>query len=1079
MPKRTDIKKIMIIGSGPIVIGQACEFDYSGTQACKALKAEGYEVVLVNSNPATIMTDPEMADRTYIEPITPEVMERIIEKERPDAVLPTLGGQTGLNTAVETAKRGVFDKYKVEMIGLNIEAIHRGEDRDKFKQVIQGLGLDLPKSGLGRELEEAVNVAQEIGYPVIIRPAFTLGGTGGGVANDEEEFRKIAALGLENSLIHEILIEESVTGWKEFELEVMRDKADNVVIICSIENLDPMGVHTGDSITVAPAQTLTDVEYQHMRNAAIAIIRAIGVETGGSNIQFAVNPKDGRLVVIEMNPRVSRSSALASKATGFPIAKIAALLAVGYTLDEIPNDITKKTMACFEPTIDYTVVKIPRFAFEKFPGADPKLGVSMKSVGETMAIGRTFREALQKGLRGLEIKRFGYEDYEKIGTNLSRDVLLERLAKPHAERLFTIRESFKQGLSVEDVQQATGIDPWFLHQLKMIVNRDLHEKEAKHQLDTITSEWLKEIKQEGFSDVQIAKWIGCTELEVRRRRQALGVVPTYKLVDTCGAEFESYTPYCYSTYEEENEMNGTTDKKKIVILGAGPNRIGQGIEFDYCCCHASFALQELGYETIMVNSNPETVSTDYDTSDKLYFEPLTFEDIMNIIELEKPAGVIVQFGGQTPLNLARRLSDAGAPILGTPVAAIERAEDRDQFAQLMTELDMAQPENAIARSVDEVVEKAASIGYPVLVRPSFVLGGRAMRIVYDQKALMEFVEEAFEAAEGQPVLIDRFLEDAIEVDVDAVCDGKRTVVAGIMEHIEEAGIHSGDSACVLPPHTLSDQLVERIDANTHKIAEALGVRGLINIQYAVRRGNIYVIEVNPRASRTVPFVSKAKGIPWAKIASKVMSGLTLDELGIVGRPVPDYFSVKESVLPFSRFAGVDIYLGPEMKSTGEVMGMDASFGMAFIKSQMAAGQQLPQQGNVFISVKDDDKRDVVFLARELHQMGYGLVATPGTSKVLKSNSIPVEPIGKIGRGDKSVLDLIKEGKIQLIINTPSGPLSREHVRPIGTLAVAHGIPCITTMQGAQAAVNGLSVRRQIPLTVKPLQEWYEQMKQKA
>ncbi|MCD4812293.1 carbamoyl-phosphate synthase large subunit [bacterium] len=1072
MSKRTDIKKILIIGSGPIVIGQACEFDYSGTQACKALKAEGYEIVLVNSNPATIMTDPEMADRTYIEPITPEIMEKIIEKERPDAVLPTLGGQTGLNTAVETHKLGVFDKYNVEMIGLNIEAIHRGEDREKFKQVILGLGLDLPKSGLGRSMEESVKAAEEIGYPVIIRPAFTLGGTGGGVADNETEFRKIAALGLENSLIHEILVEESVTGWKEYELEVMRDKADNVVIICSIENLDPMGVHTGDSITVAPAQTLSDKEYQKMRDAGIAIIRAIGVETGGSNIQFAVNPEDGRLVVIEMNPRVSRSSALASKATGFPIAKIAALLAVGYTLDEIPNDITQKTMACFEPTIDYCVVKIPRFAFEKFPGADPKLGVSMKSVGETMAIGRTFREAFQKGLRGLEIHRSGYEHYPKIGTDLTKDILKERLAKPHAERMFTLREALRQGMAIEEIYAVTGIDPWFLHQLAMLVERDLKEAKAGHTLESISAEWMREIKQEGFSDQQISGWLNCTELEARAKRKALGVLPTYKLVDTCGAEFESYTPYCYSTYETENEMAVPSDKKKIMILGSGPNRIGQGIEFDYCCCHASFAMEELGYETIMVNSNPETVSTDYDTSDKLYFEPLTFEDIMNIIDQEKPAGVIVQFGGQTPLNLARRLEDAGAPIMGTPVEAIERAEDRDQFAKLMVELDMAQPENGIARSVDEVLEHANTIGFPVLVRPSFVLGGRAMRIVYDPKSLMDFVQEAFDVAEGQPVLIDKFLEDAIEVDVDGVCDGETTVVAGIMEHIEEAGIHSGDSACVLPPHTLSEEVIERIKIYTDRIAMALGVRGLLNIQFAIRRGNIYVLEVNPRASRTVPFVSKATGQPWAKIASKVMAGKSLQEQGIAGPIQRPNFCIKESVLPFSRFAGVDIYLGPEMKSTGEVMGVDASFGMAFIKSQMGAGQKLPSGGTVFISVKDDDKRDIVFLARQLQELGFEIVSTPGTTKVLKSNNIPVSTVEKIGHGSHSILDLIKDGKIQLIINTPFGPVGREHVRPIGTLAVGHGIPCITTLQGAQAAVNGLRVHRDVPLTVSPLQEWY-------
>jgi carbamoyl-phosphate synthase large subunit len=1072
MPKRTDIKKIMIIGSGPIVIGQACEFDYSGTQACKVLRAEGYEIVLVNSNPATIMTDPEMADHTYIEPIIPEVIERIIEKERPDALLPTLGGQTGLNTAVEAYNRGILQKYNVEMIGLKIDAIHRGEDREKFKQCIQGIGLDLPKSRVARSLDECVAVANIIGYPVIIRPAFTLGGTGGGIARNEEELRKTATLGLENSLIHEVLIEESVAGWKEFEFEVMRDRKDNVVIICTIENLDPMGIHTGDSVTVAPIQTLSDREFQKMRDASLAIIRSIGVETGGSNIQFAVNPVDGRMVVIEMNPRVSRSSALASKATGFPIAKIAALLAVGYTLDEIPNDITKKTMACFEPSIDYCVVKIPRFAFEKFPGADPKLGVSMKSVGETMAIGRTFREALQKGLRSLEISRSGYEDYPKIGTDLTREILKERLGVPHAERLFTLREAIKQGISLEEIYKITGIDPWFLHQLKMIIDVDLQETKAGRSLNSVDAAYLKSMKREGFSDTQIARWLGCKEADVREKRKSLGVLPTYKLVDTCAAEFESFTPYCFSTYEEENEMNKPSVKPKVMILGSGPNRIGQGIEFDYCCCHASFALRELGYETIMVNSNPETVSTDYDTSDKLYFEPLTFEDIMNIIELEKPMGVIVQFGGQTPLNLARRLKDAGAPILGTPVEAIEKAEDRDLFAKLMTELDMAQPENGIARSIDQVLEKANGIGFPVLVRPSFVLGGRAMRIVYDPKSLMDFVQEAFDAAQGQPVLIDKFLEDAIEVDVDAICDGKQTVVPGIMEHIEEAGIHSGDSACVLPPHTLSEETIERIKKYTCRIAEALGVRGLINIQFAVRRGNIYVLEVNPRASRTVPFVSKATGQPWAKIAAKVMVGKTLAEMNVSDPVALKQFCIKESVLPFSRFAGVDIMLGPEMKSTGEVMGIDESFGMAFIKSQAAAGQTLPKQGRVFISVKDDDKRDVVFIAKKLHDMGFELMATPGTLKVLKNNNIPAERVDKIGRGPLNVLDLIKTGKIQLIINTPFGPEGREHVRPIGTAAVAHSIPCITTLQGAQAAVNGIEAHRQISLSVKSLQEWY-------
>ena len=1066
MPKREDIKKILIIGSGPIVIGQACEFDYSGTQACKALREEGYKVVLVNSNPATIMTDPETADVTYIEPITPEVVEKIIEKERPDALLPTLGGQTGLNTAMKLAEKGVLEKYNVEMIGADQNSIRKAEDREHFKKAMLKIGMDLPRSALAYNKEEAKSAMEEIGLPLIIRPSFTLGGTGGGIADTVEEFEKIIDLGLRNSMISEVLIEESISGWKEYELEVMRDRKDNVVIICSIENLDPMGIHTGDSITVAPAQTLTDREYQDMRDAAIAIIREIGVETGGSNIQFAVNPADGRMVVIEMNPRVSRSSALASKATGFPIAKIAAKLAVGYTLDEIRNDITRETPASFEPTIDYCVVKIPRFTFEKFPEARDVLGISMKSVGETMAIGRTFKEALQKGLRGLEIGHVGLDN--KIAfAGIPEDKMIKRLSEPNASRIFYLKYALQKGYTTERIFELTGIDPWFTENIRQIVELE-NEITAKGGLPGRAL--MLTAKQYGFSDSQIAELTGSDELSVRAHRKSLGVIATFKLVDTCAAEFEAYTPYYYSTYESEDETR-VSDRKKIIILGGGPNRIGQGIEFDYCCCHASFAIKELGYESIMVNSNPETVSTDYDTSDKLYFEPLTFEDVMNIIDAEKPDGVIVQFGGQTPLNLADRLAAAGAPIVGTSVESIHRAESRDEFSAMMDKLDISQPANGFATSEEEAAKVAKGIGYPVLVRPSFVLGGRAMSIVYDEGSLSEFIKEAQEASPEHPILIDKFLGDAVEVDVDAVSDGKNTVIGGIMEHIEEAGVHSGDSACVLPPHTLSDGIIDVIRKETHALSAELAVIGLMNIQFAVKEDVVYVLEVNPRASRTVPFVSKAIGVPLAKVAAKVMVGEILADAGLTEEKHVKHVSVKESVLPFSKFSGVDILLGPEMKSTGEVMGIDATFGGAFYKAQSAAGQQLPSDGTVFISVKSSDKRNIIFLAKKIYDMGFKLIATGGTHKVLKSNNIDAEIVGKVSDGDERILDLIRCNELSLIINTPSGPRGQSDMKPIRNLAVMHGVPCITTIQGAQAAVNGIESQIKSGITVKSIQDF--------
>ena len=1069
MPKRTDIHRILIIGSGPIVIGQACEFDYSGTQACKALKEEGFEVVLVNSNPATIMTDPSMADRTYIEPITPGILEKIIERERPDALLPTMGGQTGLNTAMELAENGILQRFNVKLIGADYEAIKRAEDRSEFKKAMLRIGLDLPKSSFAYNIDEAWAIARDIGFPCIIRPSFTLGGTGGGIAFSEDDFARLAELGLHSSRINEILIEESVIGWKEYELEIMRDKADNVVIICSIENLDPMGIHTGDSITVAPAQTLTDKQYQVMRDAAIAIIREIGVETGGSNIQFAVNPANGRMVVIEMNPRVSRSSALASKATGFPIAKFAAKLAVGYTLDEIRNDITRETPASFEPAIDYCVVKIPRFTFEKFPDADPSLGVQMKSVGETMAIGRTFKEALQKGLRGLEIGRTGFE--KKSYSFADKAAVLKELSLPRSGRVFLIRHALELDIATDDIAKATGIDAWFINNMKDII--DFEASAGPYVLsgpDPVQKGFFKKAKRLGFSDAQIGRMVQADEKVVRTMRKALGVTATYKLVDTCAAEFEAYTPYYYSTYEDEDE-GIPSRRKKIIILGGGPNRIGQGIEFDYCCCQASFALREMGIESIMVNSNPETVSTDYDTSDKLYFEPLTFEDVMNIIDKEKPTGVIVQFGGQTPLNLARRLHNAGAPIIGTSVTSLERAGDRGEFFKMIKKLGLNQPQNGMAKSPEEACSIAESIGYPVLMRPSFVLGGRAMHIVHDKEDLLSFIEEAQSVGENRPVLIDKFISEAIEVDVDAVSDGTSTMICGIMEHIEEAGIHSGDSACVLPPHTLSDAILAEIRRVTLAIARELCVVGLLNIQYAIKEDTVYILEVNPRASRTMPFVSKATGIPWAKIAAKVMAGVRLADIPEASERSIDYFAVKESVLPFNKFPGADTVLGPEMKSTGEVMGIDSDFGLAFAKSQEAAGNKLPRSGAIFISVKNSMRRNIIFMVKKIAEMGFKIFASEGTCKVLRSSGVNVKMVSKIGEGKPDIIDLIKANEIDLIINVPTGKKSLIDSKPIRSAAVVQGITYITTLEGAQAAISGLDSLEKTGFSVKSIQEY--------
>ncbi|MBO8181568.1 MAG: carbamoyl-phosphate synthase large subunit [Archaeoglobus sp.] len=1079
MPKREDIRKIMVIGSGPIVIGQAAEFDYSGSQACKALREEGYEVVLVNSNPATIMTDPEMADRTYIEPITADFVAKIIEKELPDALLPTLGGQTALNVAVQLGDMGILDKYEVELIGAKLDAIKKAEDRDLFKASMERIGLEVPKSEVANNLDEAISIAEDIGFPVVVRPAFTLGGTGGGIAFNRTELKDIVERGLEMSLINQVLIEEGVIGWKEYELEVMRDLADNVVIICSIENFDPMGVHTGDSITVAPAQTLTDVEYQYLRDSAIKIIREIGVETGGSNIQFAVHPDNGRVVAIEMNPRVSRSSALASKATGFPIAKIAAKLAIGYTLDEIPNDITKETPASFEPTIDYVVVKIPRFAFDKFPTADPTLGTQMKSVGEVMAIGRTFEEALQKALRSLEIRRFGIGS-DGRDKDPTMEHIIKRLTSPHPSRIFYIRYALAKGLSVEEVAKLTRIDKWFIQKIKNILNFEYELKKLakKYTIYDLPAEYILKAKRWGFSDVQLAHIFNTSELEVRKRRKELGIKAVYKMVDTCAAEFEAKTPYYYSTYEDENEAVRTS-RKKIIILGSGPNRIGQGIEFDYTCVHGVFSLKEDGYETIMVNNNPETVSTDYDTSDRLYFEPITFEDVLNIYENEQPEGVVVQFGGQTPLNIAVPLEKAGVRILGTSPDSIDIAEDRERFSELLERLGIPQPPNGIAFSIEEAREIVKKIGYPVLVRPSYVLGGRAMMIVYDEDTFNSFIVEAFDVSEEKPVLIDKFLEDAIEVEVDALCDGEEVVIGGIMEHVEEAGIHSGDSACVLPPISLSEEHIETIKDYTRRMALALKVTGLINIQFAIKDDVVYVLEANPRASRTVPFVSKATGVPLAKIAAKLMTGKKLRELGVKEILDLKHVAVKEAVFPFIKLPGVDPILGPEMKATGEVMGIDYDFGLAYYKAELAAGMRLPLEGTVFISVKEEDRRKVLPIAKKLEGMGFKILATTGTAGFLREHGVNAEITLKVSEGRPNVIDEIINRGIDFIINTPSGKRGKTEGFLIRRAAVDHNVPYITTISGALAVVKAIESLRRTGMdgvTVKSIQEYHEEIR---
>jgi len=1075
MPKREDINKIMVIGSGPIVISQAAEFDYSGSQACKALKEEGCRVVLVNSNPATIMTDPEMADRIYIEPLTPDIVAKIVERETPDAILPTLGGQTALNLAIQLEEMGILEEYGVKLIGANAEAIRKAEDRELFKQCMLKIGLEVPRSRSVYDVDSALEFAEEVGYPIIIRPAFTLGGTGGGVAYNKEELKEIVSKGLRLSLIGQVLVEESVIGWKEFELEVMRDLADNVVIICSIENFDPMGIHTGDSITVAPAQTLTDYEYQRMRDAAIAIIREIGVETGGSNIQFAINPENGRMVAIEMNPRVSRSSALASKATGFPIAKIAAKLAIGYTLDEIPNDITKETPASFEPAIDYVVVKVPRFAFDKFPTANQVLGTQMKSVGEVMAIGRTFEEALQKALRSLEIGRYGLGCDGK-DKKVTKEEIIRKLRFPSHDRVFYIRYAFQQGFTVEEVYRLTQIDPWFLEKIKNIVDFEekLKELAKKYKLEEIPKEILKEAKKLGFSDRQIAHIFGTKEFEVRRIRKEKGIKPVYKMVDTCAAEFEAKTPYYYSSYEDENEAI-PTKRKKVMILGSGPNRIGQGIEFDYCCVHAVLSAKEEGYETIMVNCNPETVSTDYDTSDRLYFEPITCEDVMNIYENERPEGVFVQFGGQTPLNISKDLEYCGARILGTSVDSIDIAEDRKRFDELLERLGIPRPKGGIAFSIEEAKKVAKEIGYPVLVRPSYVLGGRAMRIVYDEKMLEEVANEAIEVSEAKPILIDKFLEDAIEVEVDAICDGEEVFIPAIMEHIEEAGVHSGDAACVIPPISLSKEIMETIEEYTKKIALALKVVGLINVQYAVKDGIVYVLEANPRASRTVPFVSKVTGIPLAKIATKIALGKKLKDFNLK-KPVLKHIAVKEAVFPFAKLPGVDVVLGPEMKSTGEVMGIDYDFGLAYYKAELAAGMRLPLEGNVLLSVKDADKPKIVKIAKKFMELGFKIFATEGTAKYLKQNGIEAELALKVSQGRPNVVDMIINGQIQLIINTPSGKKGKTEGYEIRRAAVEYGVPYITTIPGAIAAAKAIEAIKKGEITVKSIHEYHEEVR---
>jgi len=1068
MPKRKDIKKILIIGSGPIVIGQGCEFDYSGTQACKVLKQEGFKVVLVNSNPATIMTDPEIADRTYIEPITPAIVEQIIRREKPDSLLPTLGGQTGLNLAVTLAENGVLKKYNVKLLGANLRSIKRAEERDKFKKIIRDIGLEVPKSGYAHSWKEAQRIIKDVGFPAIIRPSYTLGGMGGNVAYNIEEYDEYIHWGLNLSPKSQVLVEESVVGWKEYELEVMRDRKDNVVIICSIENLDPMGIHTGDSVTVAPAQTLTDKEYQIMRDAALKIIRAIGVETGGSNIQFAVNPANGKLYVIEMNPRVSRSSALASKATGFPIAKIASLLAVGYTLDEIPNDITKKTPACFEPTIDYCVVKWPRFTFEKFPKTNPELTIQMKSVGEAMAIGRTFKESLQKAIRSLEIDRYSL-DKKYTDDRLTLAQLKKKLQTNCWDKIWYVAEAFRRKISTDEIFQLTKIDPWFLNNINDIVK---FEKKIKSTaFNKLGPSLIRKAKEYGFSDRYLASIFGISEEHFRKHRQQMEVNTVFKTVDTCGAEFEAHTPYLYSTFESECEAN-PTDRKKVIILGGGPNRIGQGIEFDYCCVHAAFALKEIGIESIMVNCNPETVSTDYDTSDRLYFEPLTFEDVMNIIEKEKPDGVIVQFGGQTPLKLAVPLEKAGVKIIGTSPESIARAEDRKRFNKMVEKLKLRQPCSGTATTYEETLEIAKKLGFPLLIRPSYVLGGRAMTIVYDEKSLRSCVENAIEASGQHPILIDKFLDDATELDVDAICDGKRVVVAGVMEHIEEAGVHSGDSACSLPPVSIPPKVLTEIKRQTKLLAFELKVKGLMNIQFAVKDDEIYILEVNPRASRTIPFVSKSTGVPLAKLATKVMTGMTLEELNFTEEIQPKHSAVKEAVFPFLKFPGIDTLLGPEMLSTGEVMGISDDFGIAFAKSQIAAGNSLPTNGNILFSVKDTDKKKAVELAVRLQQIGFKIVATKGTCIEFINNNLPSEFVLKMTEGRPNIVDWIINGKISLIINTTIGAQSIKDSFSIRRTALDKQIPYVTTIRGAAAVVKAISAMKERKLNVKPIQRYY-------
>lgn len=1078
MPRRTDINKILLIGSGPIVIGQACEFDYSGTQACKALREEGFQVVLVNSNPATIMTDPAMAERTYIEPLTWEIVAKVIERERPDAILPTLGGQTALNIAMDLAKHGVLEKYNCEMIGANPEVIHKAEARDAFKVAMEKIGMEVCRGAVVHTIEEARKVLADVGLPCVVRPSFTMGGSGSAIAYNRDDFDDLVQNGLTLSPITEVLIEESIIGWKEYEMEVMRDMDDNVVIICSIENFDPMGVHTGDSITVAPAQTLTDKEYQRMRDASLAIIREIGVETGGSNIQFAIHPKTGRMIVIEMNPRVSRSSALASKATGFPIAKIAAKLAVGFRLWELQNDITQKTQACFEPTIDYVVTKVPRFAFEKFPEADSTLTTQMKSVGETMAIGRTFKESFQKALRGLEVGAFGFgadtKDLWFTDRRPDEEDIRNKLSRPNADRVWYIRYAMLGGMTDEEIYAITNIDPWFLDQLREIVEMELHLRSIG-SLASVDHDTVLRAKRMGFSDRQLATTLNSDDGEVREWRKQRGIIATYKSVDTCAAEFEAYTPYYYSTYESEDETPAKDPtKKRVMILGGGPNRIGQGIEFDYCCCHASFALRELGIESIMVNSNPETVSTDYDTSDLLFFEPLTTEDVLNIFDTIKPDGVIVQFGGQTPLNLARALADANVPIVGTSVSTIEEAEDREKFQMLLNELHIKQPANGIARTMAQARSEVQKIGFPCLVRPSFVLGGRAMEICYDNSQFDRFVAEAFVVAQGQPVLIDRFLEDATEVDVDAVSDGDDVVIMGIMEHIEEAGVHSGDSACVIPSFSLSEQVLKEIREATVAMAKRLKVVGLMNVQFAIKDEDntpvVYVLEVNPRASRTVPFVAKATGVAVANIAAKVMVGCKLADLGVLHEPVARSVSVKEAVFPFRKFAGVDIVLGPEMRSTGEVMGVSDEFAIAFNKSQIAAGVVLPSSGNVFLSIASRHRDGIGEMAKQLHEMGYKLLATTGTALELERAGIPVSRVKKLAEGNPNLIDYLKNDDVSLIINTPNGKGARTDEGRIRAAAVQFGVPCITTVAAGRMAVEAMMVMRNKEMTVLSLQE---------